>query len=278
MSDKDDIIGDAIERLEWDERKEDDSPFKSFRQLTRRTALTGGAAGIAALILEACGSSSSSSSSSSPTGTGTATAATSSGGSSAAAIFGDSNKYKFTLVNHVTTNPFFTPTQNGASDACKLLGCSYQWTGSQTSNVSEMVNAFNTAITAGVNGIGVPLIDLHAFNAPHRPGAAQKIPVVAYNADAAGNNRLALHRPGPVRLRPADGRAHRPAAAERRRRRAVHRHAGLAQHPAAHRRRDRHAQDAPRTSSTHVVATGADVPGELTTIQAYATANPSTKG
>src|SRR5215475_999950 len=103
MSKKDDIIGDAIERLEWDERKEEDSPFKSFRQLTRRTALTGGAAGIAAMILEACGSSSSSS----PAGTGTATA---SGGSSSAAssIFGDSNKYKFTLVNHVTTNPFFT--------------------------------------------------------------------------------------------------------------------------------------------------------------------------
>ena len=55
-------FSDAIERLEWDERKEDETPFKRWRQFTRRTALTGGAAGIAALILEACGSSSSSSS------------------------------------------------------------------------------------------------------------------------------------------------------------------------------------------------------------------------
>ncbi len=39
------------------------------------------------------------------------------------------------MVNHVTTNVFFTPTQNGAADACKLLGCSYTWTGSATSNV-----------------------------------------------------------------------------------------------------------------------------------------------
>jgi simple sugar transport system substrate-binding protein len=271
MSDKDDIIGDAIERLEWDERKEEDSPFKSFRQLTRRTALTGGAAGIAAMILEACGSSSSSS----PAGTGTATAASSS--SSAASIFGDSNKYKFTLVNHVTTNPFFTPTQSGASDACKLLGCSYQWTGSQTANVSEMVNAFNSAISAGVNGIGCCLVDLHAFNAPTDQALSKKIPVLAYNADAAGNNRLAyigqdlfvsgqamgdhivsllpgggdvvlfIATPGALNIQPRiDGAIDT-----------------LKKHP---------------NIKYKVVATGADVPGELTKIEAYATANPSTKG
>src|SRR5213082_57730 len=108
------------------------------------------------MILEACGGSSKSSS----------TATASGGSSGAASIFGSSKSYKFTFVNHVTTNPFFTPTQSGAADACKLLGCSYQWTGSQTSNVSEMVNAVNTAVSAGVTGIGVSLIDLHAFNAP----------------------------------------------------------------------------------------------------------------
>src|SRR5437764_13295351 len=112
------FFGDAIERLEWDERKEEDSPFKRWRHLTRRTALTGGAAGIAAMVLEACGSSSSSSSSAAA------------GGSASAGIFGVSKAYKFTLVCHVTTNAFFTPTQSGASDACKLLNSSFQWTGS----------------------------------------------------------------------------------------------------------------------------------------------------
>jgi simple sugar transport system substrate-binding protein len=37
-------------------------------------------------------------------------------------------RWKFVLVCHVTTNPFFTPTQYGAEDACKLLGVDYQWT------------------------------------------------------------------------------------------------------------------------------------------------------
>jgi simple sugar transport system substrate-binding protein len=268
----DDIIHDAVERLEWDERKEEESPFKRYRQLTRRTALTGGAAGIAALILEACGSSSSSSS----TSTSTATAATTASGSSAAAIFGSSTAYKFTLVNHVTTNPFFTPTQNGAADACKLLGCSYQWTGSQTANVSEMVNALNSAVSAGVNGIGVCLVDLHAFNAPVQSALNAGIPVVAYNADAAGNARLAyigqdlfvsgqemgnhivslvpsgdvalfIATPGALNIQPRiDGAL-----------------ATLKTHSAI---------------KPHVVATGAAVPAELSVIDSYASGHPNTKG
>src|ERR671937_2363738 len=149
-------MGDAVERLEWDERKEEESPLKKWRQMTRRTALTGAAAGIAAAILEACGSSSSSSS----TGTGTSKAAT---GGSAASVFGVSGGYKFTFVNHVTTNPFFTPTQNGAADACKLLGCSYQWTGSQNSNVAEMVTATNTAISGKADGLAIAVVDKSAF-------------------------------------------------------------------------------------------------------------------
>jgi simple sugar transport system substrate-binding protein len=179
----DDLMGDAVERLEWDERKEEETPIKNWRQLTRRTALTGGAAGIAAMILEACGSSNSST---------TSQAASGGGGSSAASgIFGDNQKYKFTFVNHVTTNPFFTPTQNGAADACKLLGCSYQWTGSDNSVVGQMISSFNSAVTAGVDGIAIALVSLTAFNSPVQKALSAGIPVVAYNADAKGNARLA---------------------------------------------------------------------------------------
>jgi simple sugar transport system substrate-binding protein len=264
MSDSD-FPGDAVERLEWDERNEDESPFKRLRQVTRRTALTGGAAGLAALALEACGGSSSSSSS-----------AAAASGSGAAGVFGASGSYKFTFVNHVTTNPFFTPTQNGAADACKLLGCSYQWTGSQNSNIGEMVNAMNSAVSAGVDGIAVALVDLKAFNSPTAKALAAKIPVVAYNADAAGNARLAyigqdlfvsgqkmgehiaalvpsgdvalfIATPGALNIQPRiDGAL-----------------ATLKSHSSI---------------KTHVVATGAAVPQELTTIDSYATAHPSTKG
>ena len=270
MSDLD-VLHDAVERLEWDEsrdaKRHGEKPDTKWHQVTRRAALTGGAAGLAALALEACGGSSSSSSS---------TASAAGGGSGASAIFGGGGGYKFTLVNHVTTNPFFTPTQNGAADACKLLGCSYQWTGSQNSNVGEMVSAFNTAVSAGVDGIGIALVDLHAFNSPVAKALAAKIPVVAYNADAAGNPRLSyigqdlfvsgqemgqhiaslvpsgdvalfIATPGSLNIQPRiDG-----ALSTLKKNSAI---------------------------KTHVVATGAALTQELSTVDSYATAHPNTKG
>ncbi len=262
MRDPDDLMGDAIERLEWDERKEEKTPLKNWRQLTRRTALTGGAAGIAALALEACGSSSSGSAASS--------------GSSSSAIFGVNQAYHFTLVNHVTTNVFFTPTQSGAADACKLLGCSYTWTGSSTSNVSEMVNAINSAVSSKVNGIASSLIDPKAFTAPVQSALSAGIPFVAYNADEPQSGRLAyigqdLFLSGQqmgqhiASLLPGGGQIGlfiaTPGAANIQ-------------------PRINGALDTLKGTSVKpdVVATGADVPGELTKINAWATAHSSAKG
>jgi simple sugar transport system substrate-binding protein len=181
MADED-IVHDAIERLEWDERKQEDDPYKRLKQMTRRTALTGSAAAIAAMALEACGSSSST----------TSKAATS--GASGAGVFGTSKNYKFVMVNHVTTNSFFTATIYGCQDACALTGSSFQWTGSNNSIVNQMVSAFNSAIAAKANGIGCCLIDNTAFNSPVDTALGQGIPVIAYNADVSPgtkNNRMA---------------------------------------------------------------------------------------
>ena len=169
-----DVMGGAIERLEWAERDEEPSPGKRWRQFTRRTALTGSAAGLAAYVMAACGGDDDDDSAQ---------------GADTSGVFGDQRKFKFALVNHVTTNPFFVPTRYGADDACKLLGCSYQWTGSESANVNEMVNAFNSAISAKVDGIAVCLVDLKAFNGPVQKALDAGIPVVGYNADAP-NERL----------------------------------------------------------------------------------------
>ena len=60
-------------------------------------------------------------------------------------LFPKHPQWKFVFVNHVTTNPFFVPTKYGAEDACALVGCTYQWTGSEKSIATDMVNAMNTA-------------------------------------------------------------------------------------------------------------------------------------
>jgi simple sugar transport system substrate-binding protein len=176
---QDDILGDAIERLEWNERKQEETPGKKLRQMTRRTALTGAAAGIAAAALEACGSSNK------PTTSAAAT--TPSGGGP----YGSSGGHKFVMVNHVTTNSFFTATIYGCQDACALTGSSFQWTGSNNSIVSEMVSAFNAGIAAKASGIGCCLIDNTAFNSPVNTALSMGIPVIAYNADVSPGSKNA---------------------------------------------------------------------------------------
>jgi simple sugar transport system substrate-binding protein len=174
MADTDQVEG-ALERLEYSDRAQASktaSPGFDRRAFLRRTALTGVAAGSVSSILAACGSSASS------------------GGSNSSSIFGSHPEYKFVVVNHVTTNSFFVPTQYGIADACKVLGCSYEWTGSESENIDQMVNAINTAVSSGAHGIAVSLISNTAFNTPVENALKAGIPVVAYNADSPSNKRL----------------------------------------------------------------------------------------
>jgi simple sugar transport system substrate-binding protein len=53
-----------------------------------------------------------------------------------------------------------------------------------------MVNAIDVAISGHVNGIASCLIDPKAFNAPVIHALDSGIPVIAYNADEPGNDRL----------------------------------------------------------------------------------------
>ncbi|MEV0384922.1 sugar ABC transporter substrate-binding protein [Nonomuraea sp. NPDC050643] len=162
----------------------------SLNRVARRRLLTGAglvsATAAASALLSAC------------TGDSGGTRPAASGGTAAAAGPGDfpsTPKWKFVMVCHVTTNPFFTPTQYGAQDACALLGTEFQWTGSKDSIVAEMVNATNTAISAKADGLAVAVVDKAAFKEPVNRALDAGIPVVSYNADGAredkGTNRLA---------------------------------------------------------------------------------------
>lgn len=262
-----DPVNEAIERLEWEDSREESTPHSRLRAFSRRTALTGGAAGLAATILAACGG-----------GSDSKTTTTAAAGTPASGVFGaSSKKLKFVFVNHVTTNPFFVPTKYGAEDACKLLGCSYQWTGSENSNVNEMVNATNSAITGGADGLALALVDEKAFNPATQSALKANIPVVSYNADSASNKRLAyigqdlfvsgqemgkriidlvpsgdvalfIATPGSANIQPRiDGALDS-------------------------------IKKAGKSITPHTVATGAAVPAELSTIDAYVSGHPNTKG
>jgi simple sugar transport system substrate-binding protein len=108
--------------------------------------------------------------------------------------FPQTPKWRFVFVCHVTAHPFFTPTQYGIADACALLGCDYQWTGSQNAVVGEMVNATNAAVSAKADGLALAVTDARAFTEPVNKALDAGIPVLTYNADGEPGN------PGTSRL------------------------------------------------------------------------------
>ena len=178
MKDKvDPVVDEAIERLNMQ-----DGPAR--RNLLKGAGLFSATAAASALI-SACSSSSNSNA-------GTT--------KKVAGNFPTTPKWQYWFVNHVTTNPFFTPTQYGLADAAALLGLpTPKWGGSEKSTVSEMTTYLNTAVSANADGIAVAVIDQNAFKGPVENAMNKGIPVLSYNADGTfvkgkaviGTNRLA---------------------------------------------------------------------------------------
>src|ERR1700749_5273644 len=164
----DPVVDEAIETLNMKEGP-------SRRRLLEGAGLFSATAAASALIA-ACSSSSSS--------TAAATKA-------AAGNFPTTPKWKFTFVNHVTDNSFFTPTQYGMADAAAILGLpTPAWTGAlstQPTN-STMLSALQAAITAGSPGIATTVVSATSFVAPINSALQAGIPVVTYNANGASAN------------------------------------------------------------------------------------------
>jgi simple sugar transport system substrate-binding protein len=154
---------------------------------TRRRLIAGAglvsATAAASALLTACSSSSSAAS----------------GASGSGAFPSGAPSWQFWFVNHVTTNPFFVPTQYGFADCAKLLGLPVpKWTGSANSVAAQMTAQINAAVAAKAAGIATVLTDSTSFTGPVMNAMNAGIPVVSYNADGdvtkgvadIGTNRL----------------------------------------------------------------------------------------
>src|SRR4029077_1123830 len=160
------VVDEAIETLNMK-----DGP--SRRRLLEGAGLFSATAAASALIA-ACTSSSSGS------------AAPTSAASAVAGNFPTTPKWKFTFVNHVTDNPFFTPTQYGMADAAALLGLpTPAWTGALTNQPTTptMLSSLQAAIAASSPGIATTVFSATAFTAPINSALQAGIPVVTYNAN-----------------------------------------------------------------------------------------------
>ena len=199
----DPVVDEAIETLNMK-----DGP--SRRRLIEGAGLFSATAAASALIA-ACSSSSSSSAAPSASASASATAA------AAAGNFPTTPKWKFTFVNHVTDNSFFTPTQYGFQDCAALLGLpTPAWTGALSTQptVPTMLSAFQAAVTAGSPGIATTVVSATSFIAPINSALAAGIPVITYNANGSSSQphqRPGLRRPGPARVGSGGGQAARLA-------------------------------------------------------------------
>jgi simple sugar transport system substrate-binding protein len=154
------------------ERESGATGLGSYR-LGRKQFLAGSALASAALLLDGCRKEA-------------AQQASQGGGGGSGGNFPKTPEWNFVFVCHVTTNSFFVPTQYGIEDAQALLGTTSQWTGSEKSVVSEMIDAMNTAISGNANGIAVCVVDPVAFNKPIQKALDNGIPVIAFNANGKG--------------------------------------------------------------------------------------------
>ena len=173
----DPVVDEAIETLNMK-----DGP--SRRRLIEGAGLFSATAAASALIA-ACSSSSSSSAAPSASASASATAA------AAAGNFPTTPKWKFTFVNHVTDNSFFTPTQYGFQDCAALLGLpTPAWTGALSTQptVPTMLSAFQAAVTAGSPGIATTVVSATSFIAPINSALAAGIPVITYNANGSSTS------------------------------------------------------------------------------------------
>jgi len=150
----------------------------SRRRLLEGAGLFSATAAASALIA-ACTSSS---------GSSAAEKNTSSAAQAAGGNFPSTPKWKFTFVNHVTDNSFFTPTQYGFADCAAILGIpTPAWTGALSTQptVSTMLSAIQDAVTANSPGIATTVVDATAFISPINGALSQGIPVVTYNANGS---------------------------------------------------------------------------------------------
>ena len=98
---------------------------------------------------------------------------------------------EFTLLAHSSAIAFWRPVQRGMEDAAEQLGVSVNFTGPAEMDHGQQVAMIENQISAGVDGIGTTITDPSAYNNIVQEALDEGIPVVAFNADAEGNPRMA---------------------------------------------------------------------------------------
>jgi len=87
------------------------------------------------------------------------------------------------------SNPFYTPTRIGVSDAGAQLGITTRWIGPAAPDVATQVSQFKDLVRAGFEGICVVPISPAPWDTPINEAVDQGVVVVTANLDAPASKR-----------------------------------------------------------------------------------------
>ena len=226
-----DPVNDALERLEWQDAREEETPQSRFAAISRRAALTGGAAGLVSTTIAACG------------GDGNKPASSKAqSGTPASGIFKSSGKLEVRVGQPRDDEPVLRADplrRRGRLQAARLQLPVHRFQELQRQRDGQRVQ--HRRHRRRRRHRGLPRRQ-EGVQPARRGGAEGQDPGPRLQRGRAEQRAAGLHRPGPVRLRRGDGQAD-PGSRPLGRRRAVHRHARAVQHPAADRRRPQRPQE-----------------------------------
>lgn len=100
--------------------------------------------------------------------------------------------YSFTLVAHSSAIAFWRPVQRGMEDAGEQLGVDVTFTGPAEMDHAEQVSIIESLIIGEEDGIATTLTDPSAYDSIVREALDDGIPILAFNADAPDNDRMAF--------------------------------------------------------------------------------------
>ena len=94
---------------------------------------------------------------------------------------------KIVYIGKNTGNPYFDSITGGFEDACKSLGCEFEFVAPATAEATSQIPFIEAQIQRGVNVIGIAPNSPDALNQVFDAARAKGILVLTVNGDITGN-------------------------------------------------------------------------------------------
>src|SRR6201991_988019 len=105
----------------------------------------------------------------------------------ATGAFAAGHDFKVVYIGKNTGNPYFDSITGGFQDACKQLGCDFQFVAPATAEATSQIPIIEAQIQRGVNVIAIAPNSPDALNQVLDEARAKGILVLTVNGDLTGN-------------------------------------------------------------------------------------------